>query len=558
MNGASMLYQDLQGQPLVSTENKAVVFLHIPKTAGTTFNEVLYRQFNFQSRCPWPLMRSQFPDFSRYDLFYGHFYLNVIQFLIKRPAVYISFFRNPIERSISHYYQVLRGYQQSPEIAPNYPQSIEDFVDDYTYYPHILDLQTRTLGTKLTFSTYDDLQNALIINEQTFRDGYRIKAEDVYPIVDSLDFIGITEEFNKSMVILTHTLGWKPIDMISSKNIGHYPKPSQTVINKIIDLNQEDLKLYDYVVKVFNERFNQTLKALNRLFYITTKANVTPRRTHIYQSSIEASNDDWHNPETTPQGVDFTWSAQNRASVQLAIASGEDLELSFHVIGYMTIDIIDSISVTVNETPIPLSRRLSLENTFEFSGIIPKSAISAQRYFSEITFHTSDVVRPIDLDPTNLDERTLGIALSWLNIKPVKALASRAVALTTEQMRATIKLNVPNRVVTSGTAHYLNVRIDNPSSEHWSSIGHPSGAYAIQLGLYWINNTGQLMPDNPIYTDLPHDIEPNTILTFQLLVTMPASPGEYLLCLNLVQCTNEGDMRWFVSAPVVQSIVVEG
>ena len=92
-----------------------VIFLHLPKAAGTTLKDILRRQY--QPNEVYELDGTQFiqaqEDFKQLDqaekakikILMGHMYFGLHQFL-DSPATYITMLREPIDRVISYYYFV--------------------------------------------------------------------------------------------------------------------------------------------------------------------------------------------------------------------------------------------------------------------------------------------------------------------------------------------------------------------------------------------------------------------------------------------------------------------
>lgn len=553
-----MFYHDLKIHPSISLENRRpVVFLHIPKTAGSSFNEILFRHFNYAQRCPWNFMEQPFVDFSKYDLFFGLFYKSVIQKLVANP-VYLCFFRNPISRSISHYYQLLRIYQDNPLRLPNLALTIDEYVDDRQYNYMITNLQTQTLGAKLQFTTYDELQDNWAESNKQVVSGQSVKAEEVYPIVDSLDFIGITEEFTKSLQILTHTFGWEPLETPPSKNIGAYKEPKPAVIDKIIELNREDIKLYEYVVKVFNHRFNDTVQALTRHYYLMTRASATPRSKIITQHFQQSLNEGWHSPEITSSGIYYVWSATTRSPLDLAIESGEDLLLIFHVISALSADVLDSLTVYIHHHRLTLTPKSLLTGEIEYRGVIPRQAIPDDVYFSKLTFEIGRVIRPVDIDPTSSDDRNLGIALSWLNIRPMplSPRTSTLEQLSSDAMITKLHLIPPTNPLKGGTVQLVPITVQNKSARVWPSLANEDGVYATKLGVYWLNDADEILPDHIQYFDLPEDVQPDDRVEGHFPLAIPNMSGRYTLALTVFQVITPSYARPFNSPPYLMSVEV--
>jgi Sulfotransferase family len=89
-----------------------IIFLHLPKTGGTTLARIIDRQYDSSSILP--LYESMFGNelsalpqnhLDRLRIVMGHLYFGVHAFAA-RPCMYITILREPIDRVISHYYFV--------------------------------------------------------------------------------------------------------------------------------------------------------------------------------------------------------------------------------------------------------------------------------------------------------------------------------------------------------------------------------------------------------------------------------------------------------------------
>jgi hypothetical protein len=131
-------------------------FLHIPKTAGTSFMALLHAQYEVATICPAYLWRDllQIPkeQLSEYQLFRGHFYAYLEPYLQHSLRV-ITFLRDPIARSLSHYAHVKRApghyfYQRAQDLG-----DFLAFLRDPVTNPLIVNFQTRALALMLEPTT---------------------------------------------------------------------------------------------------------------------------------------------------------------------------------------------------------------------------------------------------------------------------------------------------------------------------------------------------------------------------------------------------------------------
>ena len=87
-----------------------VVFLHIPKTAGTSFHLLLSRYYSSNAICPirnGSIKHVSIDQLSQYNLFSGHYFFNHIERL-PQPKLMLTLLRDPTRRILSLY-----NYQRS-------------------------------------------------------------------------------------------------------------------------------------------------------------------------------------------------------------------------------------------------------------------------------------------------------------------------------------------------------------------------------------------------------------------------------------------------------------
>src|SRR5258707_12286863 len=96
-----------------SMQGKALLFLHVHKTAGTTLHRIIEREYNpFHiytiegGRVEWSIDHlKKLPEWRRAALrvVKGHMSFGLHEFL-PQPSTYITFLRDPVERCISSYF----------------------------------------------------------------------------------------------------------------------------------------------------------------------------------------------------------------------------------------------------------------------------------------------------------------------------------------------------------------------------------------------------------------------------------------------------------------------
>lgn len=239
------------------------VFIHLPKTAGYTLgiiirmeclpHSLLGERYRFHFvRNPQELeafgqwcTRLSPTTLNRLKLLYGHiiFHYNIEQFLSK-PCRYFTFLRDPVERVISHYYFYVERVLQRGKT----PISLETFVRS----PENQNLQTQWLTTSAGIQgTPQQMLEAAIANLES-----------------RFFFVGITERFDESILMLKSLLQWRMPYYIRLNETKSRPATDQlqhTALDLIREHNQLDQLLYEYGL----QRFNTCLAQQGPGFYKT-------------------------------------------------------------------------------------------------------------------------------------------------------------------------------------------------------------------------------------------------------------------------------------------------
>lgn len=254
--------------PSLLGEPDQLIFVHIPKTAGTALGTYLERHFAPDQIVQVVNMSPQELDpgyIARYALVRGHFFFNLISQLVTRPAAYMTMLRDPVECVLSHYAHIQR-YEPFPRYAVGTGMDLEEFIFHPLAVHRITNLQTRMLAAPLRFAGPSRVFKALEIEEARHIIGKGPSAEQAIAALHQMAYFGITESFAKSLALLAHTFGWPPAEAVPSENVAPARMAradiAPHVLERIIELNQEDIQLYEYGQRLFNDRFSSVLGAL--------------------------------------------------------------------------------------------------------------------------------------------------------------------------------------------------------------------------------------------------------------------------------------------------------
>lgn len=219
-----------------------LVFLHLPKTAGTTFNLILRRQFA-ASRIV--LLRAEemaeniaalraMPEAERHriQLLRGHQLFGLHE-LLAPGARYLTILRHPVSRLVSHYnYVVATEHPMFIDAIRGGEMSLHDYVTS-TVSGELENGQTRWI--------------AGIDDDRTL--GAADLAVAQRHIEEHFAWVGVTEHFDESMVDLAITMRWPKVHY-RRRNVASSPRdpiPTRTV-DAILERNALDLTLHTEAV----------------------------------------------------------------------------------------------------------------------------------------------------------------------------------------------------------------------------------------------------------------------------------------------------------------------
>ena len=259
-------------------DRPVVLFLHLPKTAGTTLESVIYGQFDegedgYWRRPPgwvipgayryfdvWLVAENGLASFFRdspaeppgqaVDLIagpdvkvvMGHFSFGIHE-LLPGPTTYVTMLRDPVDRVVSLYHHLLEHPEDTPyhqEMSRN-ADSLERFVTAARCKETDNDQTRRIAGEDPPFGACTP---ALL---------HRAKEN----LAAHFSVVGITERFDESLMLMVRTLGW---DRITSY-LPHFvnPKRKQRAeippdeLDAVRGCNELDIELYGYACGLLDD-----------------------------------------------------------------------------------------------------------------------------------------------------------------------------------------------------------------------------------------------------------------------------------------------------------------
>lgn len=188
--------------------NQRPVFLHIPKTAGSSIKRALREQFPWQ----WAVSVTgdgDMPDvwampawrFDRCAYYAGHFGMETVD-RVRGEKYVFTFVRDPAERTLSLYHYLRRLPEDTPLQAARAAQhlSLLDFLrcDEMPVRHAIEDRQTRQLT---------ETERALEARTLTAVASPKDRAALAIQRLESFAFVGLADRYDEGLCRLSHGLG---------------------------------------------------------------------------------------------------------------------------------------------------------------------------------------------------------------------------------------------------------------------------------------------------------------------------------------------------------------
>lgn len=409
-----------------------LVFLHLPKTAGTSFTHVLQRHFAPQDTCPAYLndeLAQLTPEaIGSYRLVRGHFFYDALAYLHLSDFSTVTYLRDPVERVLSTYTHL----QEHPD-PQHHPwgagKTLGEFLDHPLARAHVTNLQTRRLAARLRIDAWSHMEAAVASETEEVLAGRWPRAREAMRILEEMTFFGLAERFDESMALLAYTFAWRPLADSPRLNVAPQRQTRQNVpanlIERILELNQEDQTLYDYARQLFNARYAALVPTLlDEHYQRHSPIFASPRAAwHVSFGGPLPNARGWYDPES-PGAEEGGWrwlGPELVATLDLALAGGRDLRVRCCVAHVIAPDVLESLRLDVNDHPVALARKSDGRAGLILDGTIPAAAIGAFPGASRLTFRISRTVAPSSQDPTSGDGRRLGVALRWLAVEPADA-----------------------------------------------------------------------------------------------------------------------------------------
>jgi hypothetical protein len=236
-----------------------VIFLHIPKTAGSTLHRIIKRQYrpahlyHVGSAADSLSTFQQLPEKQRGRIRFlmGHFEMGVEAWL-PRPSTYFTILRDPITRIASYYAHVRRDPDHyCHQLVTTQKMDLETFVRSGADVM-VNNGQTRMIAGVLYDIPFGKCTPDILETAKHYLD-------------ERFLFVALTEQFDESLLFMQSLLGWRTV-YYASRNANPQANGNKLLTEAarqaILEVNQLDMALYAFA----STRFAAQITAQGQLF----------------------------------------------------------------------------------------------------------------------------------------------------------------------------------------------------------------------------------------------------------------------------------------------------
>lgn len=414
-------------QPIDLDEGDLLYFLHIPKTAGTSLTAFIEDHFPMEALCPerYIVETLAIPadQWRRYRCVCGHQGYHLLEAL-PRPPVCVTMLRDPVDRALSHYAHIQR--------TPDHPlasllrgMDLETFVHHPVGMCELCNVQTRFIGLddREAYFGYYKLLEAGRFDRllDVYQD--RRMLDRALERLDGFAFAGLCEQYDLSVMLLCHVLGW-PAPLSNPRynvNPDHSrsARISDRVLDQIRSLTRLDRALYDAV----QARFARTIAGLDAAQMEARYEEAMRRRplessVHLrFEKPIQGGH--WLGRELLNDGSVCRWTGpEAECFLDFRIDTGRDWTLQF-CLGTPAPNLLATVELSVDETPVRLERWRAQPCPGFFSVFgahVPSSLLRAGAAYSRFRFRVGSTTFLPREDALGSDDRTVGMFFRWLDL----------------------------------------------------------------------------------------------------------------------------------------------
>ncbi|MFO0842740.1 MAG: hypothetical protein U0797_10145 [Gemmataceae bacterium] len=377
---------------------RPLLFLHIPKTAGSSVNEFLVNRFAADE------LHSIYPSFGAdvrgmvpgrpVACYAGHVYYDLTTFLPPNLTVFTAL-RDPVERALSAYFfykrvpreELLRG---GPYVANLQHMDLAEFA---LRFP---------LSARATFGNYQTYYFSRDYASEPQRKDDPIDRADLGRAKDNLAkcVVGLTDRLHDALTLLCHEFGWRAPDRVAEAN--RTADRPRSLDGESMAWLEEHTAMDAELVRFGRELFEQRWDEFTRRH----PAPVEPGRPREYRLKFDQPipGYGWHPREAHALG--HYCFVEPDAWLECPAPKGRRVRVQVRTLNMLPLGYEGPVTLRVNGEPVALTRREIAAGAC-YEGVAAAGKAATLR----LDFHAERPVRPCDVLPGNQDRRLLSLAV---------------------------------------------------------------------------------------------------------------------------------------------------
>jgi hypothetical protein len=232
-----------------------IIFIHIPKTAGTAFSYYL------KSNCGAPdrIVEAFYGDYSIYDgvenasLILGH---TIYREMAARfpEASFVTWLRHPLKRVISQY----KSWHNPNNLHEHWKSNSQrDF--EHIYFTQNASFEEFALSDDIRLlNNIVNVQTGVLSSLGSPHHRRRILESAKENLERHFRFFGIVEQFNDSIKLFQSAFDWQAefedLEISANRSRQQAIQPSDRAIDRIMQRNDLDMELYEFACTLLNRR----------------------------------------------------------------------------------------------------------------------------------------------------------------------------------------------------------------------------------------------------------------------------------------------------------------
>ncbi len=349
-------------------------FLHIPKTAGTTFRVLLENRFHMDDICPayefFQIGQYSDEQLGRFRLFRGHMGYNLVNYLPEKPRVMVML-RDPMERAVSHFEYIRRdpGHPKH-RIIHERNMGLKEYLLDPVLSAEVTNAQVRPLAHLADRQTLGELMKGSRSQDEfarawRHRDGVLPPEDELLDLalrrLEAMDFVGVAEDLERGMELAAWLLEAPAPEQLQSLNINpgrtrldSLPQDTLALLEQATVL---DRRLYDRGRALFEQRYRRMRdeKAAGHGSSPCAMIPVAVEDRLVVDFLQPLCGSGWHQRELVPGKGILRWTGPGTSShLDIALPVGLEFRMDLVLADWLDDGLLRELRIRVDDSPLPV------------------------------------------------------------------------------------------------------------------------------------------------------------------------------------------------------------